>query len=295
MPNESVFLTGATGTVGSGILEVLVSAGFEVHCLVRRADAAQSITQAGGRAVLGDMTDSELFRRLSGRLGFTYIIHAAQAHYRHHPKEEIHRQERIAVGNLETLRGPETRLMVFTCGVWIYGNCAKGSFIDESTTHTPREAAAGRSLLMTELAARRDSRWAKFCLPSFVYGSTGPLIDIANRFRDGDVEVLDDESVLWSVIERLDLGRAYLALLRCGKPGDYYLVAENAPVSVVVLHETIAGHLQCGHVIRKPSTQLARTSTSHPVNSERFKQNTGWRARESFMTSFARFLPARRR
>ncbi len=293
MTTESVFLTGASGTVGSGILEVLAAAGYEVDCLVRQADDAEAINQAGGHAIMGDMTNPEVFRRLSSGRGYTYIIHAAQAHYRNHSTEEIHRQEKIAVENLETLSGPDTRLMVFTCGVWIYGNCAPGKFIDESTPLAPRQEAVNRSVLMRTLAARQDSRWAQFCLPNFVYGATGPLIDLTRRLSDGDVEMPDDESLQWSVIERLDLGRAYLALLRHGKPGNYFLVAEDAPVGVVALHEAIAGQVQHGRVIRKPRAQLKGISTNQPVNSTRFKQLTGWKAGESCLTSFSKFIPLR--
>lgn len=300
MANETVFLTGATGTVGSGILEVLTSAGYEVHCLVRRLDSAQAITRTGGQVIIGDMTDPEVFRKLSPKHSFAYVIHAAQAHYRHHSTEEIHRQERSAVENLEILRTSNTRLMVFTGGVWIYASCTPKSFIDESTPHSPRPEAVGRSILMAELAARRDSRWAQFCLPSFVYGSTGPLIKIAQQLQTGDIELPDDESLQWSVIERLDLGRAYLALLHHGKPGDYYVVAEDQPVSVLRAHEAIAKQVARGRVIRQicPTSEqtiekpaLTRLNANHRVSSERFKRHTGWRASESFLTSFPRFLP----
>ncbi len=300
MKNETVFLTGATGTVGSGVLEVLTSAGFEVQCLVRRPEAARAINQAGGKTVSGDMTDPEVFRRLSATHDFTSIVHTAQAHYRNHSTEEIHRQERIAVDNLEILRSASTRLMVFTAGVWIYGHCANETFIDESTPYDPRPAAAGRVMLMADLAARPDSRWAQLCLPSFVYGSVGPLIEIAQRYRDGDIELCDYESQYWSVIERLDLGRAYLALLRHGNPGDYYVVAEDQPVSILTVHEEIAKQVAHGRTICQTRVSPPESSkvealllqkAKHRISSERFKQHTGWQARESFLTLFTRFLP----
>ncbi|MEO6994963.1 MAG: NAD-dependent epimerase/dehydratase family protein [Lacunisphaera sp.] len=300
MAKRTLFLTGATGTVGSGILEVLSETGeFNVTCLIRDQQKGAQVEALGAKVVIGDMSDEVLFERLRGRGSYDFIIHAAQAHYERYSANEIHELEARAVRNLESLRDGVTQLMIFTGGVWSCGTGSHGQPITETTPPRPFKGSEARVELWRELENRRDFPWAQLCLPSMVYGSVGPLISIANTFRSGaTIDVLDEE-VKWSVIERLDLGQAYLALLRYGKAGDRYLVAEDDPVSVVTFYETIGAMVGSGTVVLKPLVELSasmtadvleRKRTSQPVDSSRFKRATGWRAEEKFATSVKTLL-----
>ena len=245
------------------------------------------------------MSDESLFERLRGRGSHDFIVHAAQAHYERYSANEIDELEARAVRNLESLRDGVTQLMIFTGGVWSCGTGANGHPITENTPPRPFKMSEARVELWRELENRRDFPWAQLCLPSMVYGSVGPLISIANAFRSGaTIDVLDEE-VKWSVIERLDLGRAYLALLHHGKAGDRYLVAEDAPVSVRTFYETVRAIVGRGAIALKPLAEfsasmaadaLERKRTSQPVDSSRFKRATGWRAEEKFATSIKALL-----
>ena len=299
MSCRRLFLTGATGTVGGGILEALAATqGYDVDCLVRRPEAAAVVARSGGRPVFGDMADGALFEQLARERSYDFIIHAAQASYRDRTRGEIDDLERRAVRNLEKLRRPATRLMVFTGGVWSYGNGAGGQPITEATPSQPFPAARQRVQLQLELASG-GYPWVQLCPPSIVYGTVGPLVEIAQTLRDGGtIEVLDAD-VRWSVIERLDLGRAYGALLQHGQVRDNFVIAEDDPVRIVDFYTTIAAQIGRGAVIRRSFAELAasrdtesleRASTSQPVDASLFKDRTGWRARESFVKSVGRFL-----
>jgi len=300
MGHPRVFLTGATGTVGGGVLEALASAGcYDVTCLVRQPHDVAHIERSGARAAVGDMEDMAFFQRLRGTQAFEFIIHAAQAPHQRHPQEEIDRLERIAVRNLERLCSPATRVMIFTGGVWSYGTGANGGLINELTPFRPFKAAERRVELVRELTAQWEFPWVLLDPPSMVYGTVGPAMALARALQRGEeVEVLDDEGVLWSVIERVDLGRAYLAVLQHGRTGDCFVVAEDQPVSVPQFHETIAQVVPSGRVVRKPLSAFAgadpgdleRRCTSQPVDSSLLKTRTGWRARESFLTSVDKLL-----
>lgn len=300
MGKETVFLTGSSGSVGSGVLESLVAdGGFDVDCLVRSPATAAAAEACGGRAIPGDMGDEALFERLRGGRDYHFIVHAAQASYRDHPPSAIDALERQAVRHLEKLRSTATRLMVFTSGVWMYGDGAAGGTITEDTPRRPFELSRERNELVRELTTRPEFPWAQLCPPSIVYGRfTSPGSTVQTLRAGGTVEVLGDDRVRWSVIERLDLGRAYVALLRHGRPGDNFVVAEDEPVGVIAFHEAIAAAIGRGRVMRKTIEEnvgrkdanwreVARSS--QPVDATRFKQRTGWRARERFATSVERF------
>jgi NADH dehydrogenase len=54
-----ILLTGATGFVGGHLLKALLSAGFEVRCLVRRTSPARDKLPAGTQQVFGDILDRQ--------------------------------------------------------------------------------------------------------------------------------------------------------------------------------------------------------------------------------------------
>lgn len=299
-PLARVFLTGATGTVARGVMAALAESGdYAVTALVRQSADLAMLAGWGAQGVVGDMTDRRCFERLRTTHHFEFIIHTAQASYRTNPQEEIDRAERRAVENLERLATAVTRLMVFTGGVWSYGTGAGGGHINAQTPMHPFPSARERARLVRELLARRSYPWLILDPPSLVYGASGPLQALAQALRAGaEVDVLDDRRVLWSVIEQLDLGRAYGALLQHGQAGDSFVVAEDDPVGVVEYYEAVARQIGCGKILLHPATHLDRANhddwvrrrTSQPVDSTHLRARTGWLPRERFATSFVRFL-----
>lgn len=255
----------------------------------------------GAQSTIGDMAETSVFRHLRATREFEYIIHAAQAPYHTLARSEIDRLEKAAVRNLELLSSPVTRLMIFTGGVWSYGTGGGGLPINEQTPQRPFLAARQRVTLTQDLLNERRFPWLVLDPPSLVYGTTGPAQTVARALKDGaTIDVLDDERVSWSVIERLDLGQAYLALLTHGRAGDSLLVAEDEPVSVAIFYETLARLVGSGHVVRKPlsafvaedENAMTLRTTSQPIDSFRLKTTTGWHARESFLTSMGKYIPA---
>lgn len=73
-----VFLTGASGFVGSAILNELIKNGHEVLGLVRSTNAAVKIKAAGAIPLQGDVNDPEMLRR--GAAECDAVIHTAFNH-----------------------------------------------------------------------------------------------------------------------------------------------------------------------------------------------------------------------
>ena len=73
-----IFVTGATGFIGSHTAERLVRAGHDLHCLVRRTSDAGRLKGLGAVLTFGDVTDKASL--LEGMRGCDWVINIAAAY-----------------------------------------------------------------------------------------------------------------------------------------------------------------------------------------------------------------------
>lgn len=210
----SVLLTGATGYIGSAVLRTLLAQGEVVHALVRTNEAADTVTRAGAKPILGDIRDvGWLTRQLNAVDG---AIHAAS------PGDETSQAVDAAVASAVVAAYARTaRPFVHTSGAWIYGT---GSSIDESSPFDPPPLVAWRrdvesSILDTAVAAT-------IVVPGVAYGYGGgipALIAAAPRSADGRLTVLGDGAQHWTTVHVDDLAALYVLLLKNGASAGYVL------------------------------------------------------------------------
>lgn len=281
-----VLVTGATGTVGSAVVATLAKTKrYEIHALVRRPIVAQE------RIVprLLDLTTPDFHEPLRDT-EYDFIVHCAQPRYDQGLGTTGQDFDLRVVQGLERLCTPKTKRLIYTSGVWIYGHQLAGQQINESSPLHPISYATDRLRTLQYLRTQSPHPWVEAVLPSLVYGATGPFQNICDTLIAGSALVVDDESILWSVIEQADVGGAYLRLMESTYPERSFVMAELEPVPIIQLYRLIAAELavpfqgtakeKLARAVRKEDLEVM--TMSQPVDSSLFRSRTGWQSRHEF-------------
>ncbi len=122
-----VFVTGATGFVGSAVVKELINAGHEVSVLARSDVAAKSLMDAGVQVHKGELGDFESLR--NGVAGADGVIHTAFNHDFSKFKASCETDKSVIelFGNLLAGSG---RPLVVTSAI---GSLPQGAFATEET------------------------------------------------------------------------------------------------------------------------------------------------------------------
>ena len=109
-----VFVTGASGFVGSAIVKELLQAGHQVLGLARTDKAAASITAAGAEVFRGNIDDLENLKK--GTEGCDAVIHTAFNHDFTRFKQNCEDDRKVITALGEALKG-SNRPLVITSGI----------------------------------------------------------------------------------------------------------------------------------------------------------------------------------
>ncbi|MBO0359379.1 SDR family oxidoreductase [Hymenobacter sp. BT186] len=236
-----IFVTGATGFVGSAIVQELLGAGHHVLGLARSEAAAQTLTAAGAEVHRGSLDDLDSLRR--GAAASDGVIHCAFIHdfTQYAAAAEADRRAVEAVG--AALAGSD-RPFIVTSG--FAGLTRQGDFMTEEDTLDPNLPAMrhseGAALALVPQGVRAMvMRLAASVHDKGDHGFVPTLIAIARQ--KGVAAYIGDGSNRWPAVHRLDAAHLYRLALENGTAGARYHGVADAGIPMRDIAAVIGRHL----------------------------------------------------
>lgn len=276
-----VFLTGATGFVGSALVFELIHAGHKVIGLTRSDAGAKTLSAAGAQVHRGSLED--LNSLLQGASQSDGVIHCAYNNDLSNPEEndrnEAEAIEALASG-LEGSRRPLIITSVAGMGAAAPGQLATEDFYDPNTPN-PRKAtekagaaAADRGV---NVAVVRLAQVHNTVKQGFVSATT----KVARE--KGISAYIGDGTNRWPAVHVLDAARLYRLALQKHEPGARYHAVDEEGIPLRQIAEVIGAGLNV------PVVSLSREEAkSHfgwlvmfvgmdmPASSSRTQQSVRW-------------------
>jgi nucleoside-diphosphate-sugar epimerase len=280
-----VFVTGATGFIGSAVVKELIGAGHKVLGLARSDAAARALTAAGVEIHRGDLADLDSLKH--GATAADGVIHTAFNNVG--PGMDFAascRIERTALEAIgEALAGSDKPL-VMTSGTALL---APGRLATEEDTQDHNSALAVRS--GTEEAvlsiAGRGVRAVAVRLPLSVHGDGDhgfvPAL-IAMAREKGVSAYVGDGRNRWPAVHRLDAARLFRLALENGPAGSRFHGVADEGVPFRDIAALIGRRLNVPVVSRTPEEagehfawMALFTGLDAPASSAITQERLGWR------------------
>jgi nucleoside-diphosphate-sugar epimerase len=240
-----VFVTGATGWIGSAVVPELIGAGHHVVGLARSDASAAALTAAGAEAHRGAVDDPDSLR--SGAAASDGVIHLAFKHdeaFAGH-FEAAADADRLAIEVLGGALEGSGRPLVIASGL---AGLRVGAVATEEDVPDPTSPAGHRTLSeRTALSlAASGVRSSSVRLAPSVHGDgdTGFVATLVAIARDkGVAGYIGDGTNHWPAVHRLDAARLFRLALETAPPGSVLHGAAEQGVPLRAVAEAIGRHL----------------------------------------------------
>jgi nucleoside-diphosphate-sugar epimerase len=237
-----VFVTGATGFIGSAVVNELIDAGHDVLGLARSDEGAAAVEAAGAEVHRGALDDLDSLR--DGAAAADGVIHTAYIHD-FSQMEMAADTDRRAIRTLGAALEGSGRPLVITTGTALIN---PGHLVTELDAPDPASGAHPRSAAQREAFAfaARGVRVSVVRPGASVHGEgdhgfVAVLIDIART--KGVSGYIGDGSNRWPAVHRLDAASLYRLALEKSPAGSAWHAVADEGVPTREIAEVIGRHL----------------------------------------------------
>ncbi len=276
-----VFVTGATGFIGTELVKELIAAGHQVRGLTRSDAGAEQLQAAGAEVVRGDLTDLDSLR--GGATGMDAVVNLAFNHdwskFAENAQDEIK-----AIEALGSVLEPG-KLLVITSGIGITAG-APGQVRKETDPPVDSPTVPRRPEQAAQAVAAKGVHVAIVRLPQVhdtrKQGLVTWMIQIARE--KGVSAYVGDGAARWAAGPLKDVAHLYRLAVEKTGPGvtTYHAVQEEGP-SLREIAETIGKGLKVPAVSIPPEKAVEHfggfghfVALDMPASSERTRKALGW-------------------
>ena len=273
-----VFITGATGWIGSAVVSELLAGGHEVVGLARSEASAEALTATGAGVQRGELADLESLR-VAATLS-DGVIHLAFSNDFTNLEQGI-AKETDAIETLCTALEGSGKPLVIASGTPVVPGRA---CTEEDPTNTEGPVGGrGRAAVAALGFAERGVRVGLVRLPRSVHAAGGPCgfasVLVGAAERAGISGYVGDGTQRWPAVHRLDAARLFALVLEQGEPGAIAHAVGDEGDAMRTIAETI------GQELRLPVEQVPAEnfgvlgvlfSIDQPASSALTRERFGW-------------------
>lgn len=261
----TALVTGATGFVGSHLLDQLLARGTEVRVLVRDAHKAEDLRQRGVDVRLGDVREPGVMALLVRDIDVVY--HCAAAVGPHHSRQTIYETNLTGVLHvLHALRQRDRGRLVLLSSINVLGSKDLDPATEDSPCCPSNDAAADVKIDVEKLAVdyhRQHGVRTTILRPGFIYGPRDPhnLPRLMRALRRDKFSFIGSRDNVVPIVHVADLVQAMLLAGNCSVvPGRVYHISDGSRTTIGQFVDRLADLLGCPSPKKVRPLWLARTA-----------------------------------
>lgn len=251
-----IFLTGATGYVGSAVLDALLRAGHKVTALVRDPEKAERLSQKSVEPIIGELTRPAKYTAAAEACDV--LVHTAFENSKRGPKVD-----RQAIDTLLAIAGRRAAAgkpagVVYTSAIWVLGPTQGRATEDWAPRPTPLVSWRPDHEQVVLAAGSNGVRTAVI-RPGIVYGGArGIVADLLKDALNGLVRVVGDGQNHWPCIYDRDLADLYARVAANPDASGIFHATDEADERVGDIVDAIARHTTMRPDVRHMPMEEAR-------------------------------------